>query len=129
MFKPPLRQGEEHSEPKEVGAIACEFEPIPLPESPKEVGIDVGLTHFATLSDGTEIDNPRFFRTEEKELAKAQRKLSKSEKKTKAYKKRKRVVARVHERIAFKRHNFIHQYSRKIIDKCDLLSPINRGSF
>jgi Transposase and inactivated derivatives len=42
-------------------------------------GIDVGLENFATLSNGEKIDNPRFFRSEEKALAKAQRRLSKYE--------------------------------------------------
>ncbi|MBA3822409.1 MAG: transposase, partial [Ktedonobacterales bacterium] len=54
--------------------IACEWEPTPLPPTGKPVGIDVGLKTFATMSDGQEIANPRFFRSEETELAKAQRK-------------------------------------------------------
>jgi putative transposase len=41
------------------------------------MGIDVVLESFATLSNGEMIDNPRFFRSEEKELARVQRKLSK----------------------------------------------------
>jgi len=54
-------------------AISCEWEPTPLPSTGKAVGIDVGLRTFATLSTGDEIENPCFFRTEEKALAKAQR--------------------------------------------------------
>ena len=96
--------------------IACEFEPKPLPENPNEVGIDVGLYSFATLSTGEQVDNPRFFRTEEKELAKAQRRFSKAEKGTKTYQTRKKIVARVHERIGFKRHNFIHQLSWYLVN-------------
>ena len=52
--------------------ITCEFSPERLPDNPSEVGIDVGLHHFAVFSTGEKIENPRFFRTEEKELAKAQ---------------------------------------------------------
>src|SRR5690606_26149421 len=37
----------------------------PLPETAAEVGIDLGLTHFAVLSDGRKIDNPRFLRRAE----------------------------------------------------------------
>ena len=66
------------------------------------IGIDVGITSFATLSNGEHIDNPRFFRREEKQLAKAQRK--------------KKHVARVHERVADKRSNFAHQLSRKLVN-------------
>jgi putative transposase len=46
-------------------------EPSPLPETGEQVGVDVGLKTFATLSDGQEIINPRFFRREEQALAKA----------------------------------------------------------
>ena len=56
--------------------FSCECaEPSPLPETGQQVGIDVGLKTFATLSTGQEIANPRFFRAEEKALAKVQRRL------------------------------------------------------
>lgn len=102
---------------KWYACLSCDnVEPNVLPENPNQVGIDVGLYSFATLSDGCEIANPHFFRKEEKELAKAQRKLSKAEKGTPERKKRRKVVARVHERIGFKRANFAHQTSRKIVN-------------
>ena len=53
--------------------ISCEWEPTPLPATGRQVGIDVGLVTFATLSAGDEIANPRFFRREERALARAQR--------------------------------------------------------
>lgn len=49
----------------------------PLPEEPKRVGVDVGLQSFATLSTGEKIANPRFFKTEQDALAKAQRRMEK----------------------------------------------------
>lgn len=97
--------------------FSCEWEPTFLPENTEAVGIDVGLHSFATLSDGKHIENPKFFRKEEKELAKVQRKLSKTKKGTPERKKRRKVVARVHERIAWRRQDFIHQHSRKIVDR------------
>jgi putative transposase len=54
-------------------------EPISLPPSEQATGVDVGLAHFATLANGQHIPNPRFFRTDEKALGKAQRRLSKAE--------------------------------------------------
>jgi putative transposase len=101
---------------KWYAAISCEWEPTPLPPNDNAVGIDVGLTTFATLSDGQEIENPRFFRREEKALAKASRRLSSAEKGTPARKKRRKVVARVHERVRWRRHNFSHQHSRRIVN-------------
>ncbi|MHB1731450.1 MAG: transposase, partial [Leptospirillum sp.] len=45
-----------------------------FPSSPLSVGIDVGIKTFATLSDGTEIGNPKFLKQSAKRLAQAQRK-------------------------------------------------------
>lgn len=44
-----------------------------MPHAGQSIGIDLGLTHFAVLSDGTKIDSPRFLRRAEKKLKKAQR--------------------------------------------------------
>ena len=96
--------------------FACACEPERLPERPEPVGIDVGLKTFATLSTGEEIANPRFFRKEQKALAKVQRKHSKLAQGTPERKKHRKVVARVHERVAFNRANFTHQQSRHIVD-------------
>jgi putative transposase len=105
-------------------SITTEYEDIEIPEQTREhiVGIDVGLSNFATLSDGTTIPNPRFFRMEEKELAKAQRKLSKAAKGSPERKKAIRIVQRVHERIANKRYDFIHQLSRQLVDKYSFIA-------
>lgn len=86
-----------------------------------EIGIDVGLSTFATLSDGNRIENPRFFKHEEKQLKKSQKKLSRQEIKTKERDKRKKVVARIHERITNKRTNFCHQETNKLIQKYGFL--------
>src|SRR6266699_6664218 len=101
---------------KWYASFSVECEPERLPETPTQVGIDVGLSTFATLSDGRAIANPRFFRTEEKALAKAQRKHSKLAKGTPERRRHRKAVARVHERIAFRRGNFTHQESRKIVN-------------
>lgn len=102
--------------------IACEVKDKLLPKSNKKTGIDVGLEKFATLSNGEQITNPRFFKQEEKELAKAQRKLSKTDKGTKKWAKNSNRIARVHERIRFKRHNFAHQLARILINKYGLIA-------
>ncbi len=75
----------------------------------------VGVETFATLSTGDAIPNPRFFRRDEKDLVRAQRKLSKEEKGTPARAKRRKVVARIHERIANRRKNVAHQISHKLV--------------
>jgi len=103
---------------KWYASVSCEVkQPKPLRENKTQVGIDVGLTTFATLSTGEAVDNPRFFRTDEKELAKVQRKFSKTEKGTPERQKRRKPVARIHERIAFRRKNFAYQTANKTINK------------
>lgn len=97
-------------------SFSCEVLFTPLPKLDKTIGIDVGLTSFATFSDGSKIDNPRFFRKEEKALAKVQKKLSKQEKGSPERKKARKVVSKIHERIANKRSDFAHQESRKIVN-------------
>jgi putative transposase len=98
-------------------SFICECDkPIPLPVNNNTVGVDVGLDSFVTISTGEYVDNPRFFRQDEKTLAKAQRKLSKANEKTPERAKRRKVVARIHERIKFRRRNFCHQVSRNLID-------------
>jgi putative transposase len=99
-----------------------ECDPEPLPPTKAAIGVDVGLTSFATLSNGEKIENPRFFRQDEKALAKAQRKLSRCEQDTKASSKARKVVAHIHERIANRRHNFAHQVSRRLVNRFGVIA-------
>lgn len=101
---------------KWYACVSIEYEPKPLRKTNKAVGIDVGLENFATFSTEEKIENPHFFKADEKALAKAQRKLSKQSKGTPERKKAKKVVARIHERVSNKRHDFIHQETRKIVN-------------
>lgn len=102
--------------------FAVEVEPEPLEASPFVVGLDLGLTHFATLSTGEQIANPRFFRQYEKALAKAQRKLSACAKGTPEWYKRKRVVQHIHQRITNRRKDFAHQLSRSLVDTFQIIA-------
>lgn len=106
---------------KWYACFSCEVEYKTLHKSKKAMGIDVGLESFATLSDGEKIANPRFFKTDQKALAKAQRKLSKIDKGSLKYKKTKKIVARIHERIANRRNNFCHQESRKLVNRFGII--------
>ena len=73
-------------------------------------------------TEGEPIENLRFFRRDERALAGAQRRLSKVEKGTPEGAKRRRVVARVHERIAWRRGDFAHQQSRRLVNQFDLIA-------
>ncbi|MGW4440614.1 RNA-guided endonuclease InsQ/TnpB family protein [Streptomyces sp. NPDC004596] len=86
-----------------------------LPKATPEVGIDLGLGHFAVLSDGTKIDSPRFLRRAEKRLKKAQRALSRKVKGSSNRNKARMRVARAHARVADARREFHHRLSTKLI--------------
>jgi putative transposase len=90
---------------------ACEVEATPLPFNDLAVGIDVGLTTFATLSNGVTVDNPRFFRRDEYELGRAQRRWDKDKTPN-----RRKVIAHIHQRIANRRKDFAHKLSRELVN-------------
>jgi putative transposase len=85
------------------------------PQTDAVAGIDLGLTHFAILSDGTKIESPRFLRRAEKRLKKAQQNLSRKAKGSKNRDRARIKVARAHGRVADARREFHHQLSTKII--------------
>ena len=87
----------------------------PLPGTDVEVGIDLGLTHFAVLSDGVKVAAPKFLRRAERKLTRLQRDLSR---KTKGSNRRKKAVvkvARAHARVADTRRDWQHKLSTAII--------------
>src|SRR6266849_6282642 len=90
-------------------------EPEPLPVSDVAVGIDVGLTTFAVLSDGTEIANLRHFRAAERRLRIAQRKLARRKKRSRRREKARQEVARVHIHVANQRRDFHHETAHTLV--------------
>ncbi|MFJ3770494.1 RNA-guided endonuclease InsQ/TnpB family protein [Streptomyces sp. NPDC090075] len=88
-----------------------------MPETDQTVGIDLGLSHFAVLSDGTKIDSPRFLRRAEKKLKKAQKELSRKQKGSKNRAKARLKVARTHAKVADARREFHHQLSTRLISE------------
>ncbi|MEV6699487.1 RNA-guided endonuclease TnpB family protein [Streptomyces sp. NPDC051453] len=86
-----------------------------MPATDRTIGIDLGLTHFAVLSDGTKIDSPRFLRRVEKKLKKSHKELSRKQKGSKNRAKARLRVARAHAKVADARREFHHQLSTKLI--------------
>ncbi|WP_258401884.1 RNA-guided endonuclease InsQ/TnpB family protein [Micromonospora noduli] len=87
----------------------------PLPSAASEVGIDLGLTHFAVMSDGTKVTAPKFLRRAARKLKRLQQDLSR---KTKGSNRRKKTVvkvARAHARVADTRRDWQHKLSTAII--------------
>ncbi len=93
-----------------------------LPKSEEAVGLDAGLNSFLALSNGEFVDNPRFFRRDEKALAKAGRKQAKTVKRSKERRKANRVLSRIHERIRNRRHDFVHQTARRLVNRFGVIA-------
>lgn len=112
-------------------SILCEVDIQELPKTGNSIGIDLGITDFAIFSTGEKIGNQRFLRTESEKLAKEQhvlsrryeqakkdgRKLSES----KNYQKQRKKVAKIHERIANKRKDFLQKLSTEIVKNHDII--------
>ena len=104
-------------------ASFCVEEPIKesIKKPNKTVGIDLGITTFATLSDGTKIKNPRNYKKLENQLKKQQQNLSRKQKGSRNREKQRVRVARIHEKISKKRTDFLHKTSKKIIDENQII--------
>ncbi|MFC8851428.1 MULTISPECIES: RNA-guided endonuclease InsQ/TnpB family protein [unclassified Micromonospora] len=93
--------------------VATDDETLPPVDS--EIGIDLGLTHFAVMSDGTKVTAPKFLRRAARKLKRLQQALSR---KTKGSNRRKKAVvqvARAHARVADTRRDWQHKLSTAII--------------
>jgi putative transposase len=93
-----------------------------LPETTSEVGIDLGLTHFAVLSDGRKISSPRFLRRAEKKLKRTQQALSRKQKGSANRDKARLRVARAHAKVTDARREFHHRLSTRLIRENQAIS-------
>jgi putative transposase len=99
-------------------AIFCIENPKEIPKENKgdAVGIDLGLLHFATLSNGMRINNPRHLKAYEDKLAFFQRTLSRREKGSIKRNRAKLKVAKLHEKISDCRRDFLHKTTTDLVN-------------
>ena len=112
-------------------SILCEEEIEELPKTNKNIGIDLGIKEFATMSDNIKVENLKLSNKYEDKLKREQRKLSKrcklakdNNKKlldSKNYQKQKKKVAKIHNKIRNKRKDFINKLSTDIINNHDII--------
>ena len=120
-----------HSSGKYYISLLCKEEVSELPKSNSAVGIDLGITDFAILSDGRKFDNNQFTSKMEKKLKREQRKLSRRALLAKQkgidlfeasnYQKQKCKVARLHEKVMNQRTDFLNKLSTEIIKNHDII--------
>ncbi len=96
-------------------SFVCEVEPIQYPASNTGIGIDLGITTFATLSTGEKVANPRILQRQLNRLRRLQQSLSRKVKGSHRYQIARRKVARLHARIKDTRSDFLHKLSTKIV--------------
>ena len=106
---------------KYFASVLCLVEVAELPTSDNKIGCDLGLNQFLVPSQGEPVENPRYYRKTEKQLAIAQRKLSRMKKGSKNYGKQKIKVAKLHERIFNQRHDFLHKESTRLINENQII--------
>lgn len=103
---------------KYFASILCEIE-ITEPETDRNrpaIGIDLGLIDFAVTSNGEHFPHPKYLRETEQQLKCAQRILSRRQKGSGGWEKARLRVARLHEKVANRRRDFLHKLSKKLVD-------------
>lgn len=101
-------------------AVECDDQPLPF--NPNMIGIDVGLTSFATLSDGTKIENPRWLRAAQAKLRRLQRRVARRKKGSNRRRKAVLLLQRFHNHIRDQRRDFHHKESRKLVNRNGLIA-------
>ncbi len=96
--------------------FACEVEAEPLPASHEAVGIDLGLLHFATLSTGETIENPRHYRQAEKKLARLQQAIARKKRGSHRRHKAVKLVAKAYRKVRNQRQDALHKASRTLVN-------------
>lgn len=93
-----------------------------LPETNQAIGIDAGIKSFLTLSDGTEIENPRFYASLEKKLRVAQRSGSRKKRGGQNRKKAVLKLRKIHQKIKNRRADFHHKVARFLVNNFDTIA-------
>ena len=106
-----------------MASIVCDVGPAPAKRTvTTAIGIDVGLTTLATLSDGTEIANPRWTRQHKDRIACANRALARKQKRSKNRMRAREALNRAHQRAANARKNYLHHVSKWLVANYDLIA-------
>jgi putative transposase len=106
-----------------TASVVCDIGPAPERQAVSNpIGIDLGLTNFVALSDGSSIDNPRWTRKHESRIAAANRALARKRKRSNNRLRAKASLRRAHQRAADARRNFCHHVSKRLVANYDLIA-------
>ena len=92
-----------------------------LPKTKQSIGLDLGITHLATLSDGTKIQAPKPLKTQLKKLRRLNKSLSRKQKGSNNRAKAKAKLSRLYYRISNIRKDFLHKLTTELVRKFDVI--------
>ena len=98
-------------------SICVQEEVEKLPQTDKAIGIDLGLKDFLITSNGEKVSNPKILSKYEKKIARLNKRLAKKEEGSNNWYKEKHKLARVHEKVANIRKDFLHKLSTQLISE------------
>jgi putative transposase len=101
--------------------LVCEVDKQPLPATLNAIGIDLGLTDILATSEGELIAAPKYFSKAQKALAKAQRRLARRKKGSKRREEARVQVAKLHQKVARQRGDFLHKLSHRLVKENDVI--------
>ena len=102
--------------------FSCEVAQQVLPASTQEIGADVGLTSFAVLSDGTVIDNPRWYQKAQAALRIAQRRVARRKKGSHRRRRAVAILQKIHEHVSNQRKDFQHKLSHSLVQQYGVIA-------
>lgn len=103
--------------------FACDDVPLEEREKTgKDCALDLGLEAFATLDDGTRIDNPRYFAKAQEKLRAAQRRADHRKNRSKRQRKARKLAAKIASKVGRQRRDFHHKTARKLVRKYDRIA-------
>lgn len=102
---------------KYFAVLTIKFEPKPRPNKGGQIGIDLGIKHYYTDSNGNVVENPKILKQSLKQLARAQRLLSRKAKYSQNFEKQRKRVATIYEKISNRRSDFLQKLSSILISE------------
>ena len=105
--------------------VIAETEPVPLPPAGREVGVDLGVARFLTISDGEVVANPRFLAASAQVIADLQRRKARARPGSGNRRRIGRALAREWRKVRNRRRDFHHKTARALVDQCDVIALEN----
>ena len=105
--------------------VISEREPVPLPVTGREAGVDVGVARFLTTSDDQAVANPRFLAASAEVIVDLERRKARTRPGSGNRKRLRRALARQWRKVRHRRRDFHHKTARRLVNQCDAIALEN----